>query len=371
MEYDISLKIIDSNLHFIEKTVPFFEQAKIADVADLKNNVEVEDSLEEDMRTPEEKESFIEYLYKKIPCELKIDLKKKEYYDNICNRIINTKNGPLTCSDEFIFNEVLPDGKLSIPDKINDNESKDDDIYSKDAPIKELLSEFCKAYKTHFVSTEKEALLGNPGQVKKQKRKILRNAQNGKFIKQNDNSQCAKIKEDYDKEIANILSETCKDLKIENVSDISDISNMDDNLIDYFDDLLKKEIKCDDESEKYHEMFKLPTENPLFTQQKTELYDDTLKLCRPFTDYWMYHCNFSRIKSKNFEIFEKILPRSFRWLLNECANIIEMSTEDLYEEVCLIETYYAYMLKQMESASTNSKANHDNQAKINVILKKW
>jgi len=41
---------------------------------------------------------------------------------------------------------------------------------------------------------------------------------------------------------------------------------LDDNLVDYFDDLLKKEIKRDDESERYHKMFKLPTENPLFAQ---------------------------------------------------------------------------------------------------------
>jgi len=378
MQYDISLNIIDSNLHFIEKTVPFFEQTKMDDVKDLRNDIEVESSLEENMKTSEEKESFIEYLYKKIPCQLKIDIEKKQYYDNICNRIINTKDPPPTvpCSDEFIFNDVLPNGKLSIPDKIDHNKSKDDDIYSKDQSkeTKLLLSQFCKAYNTNFLSTEEEALLGNLDQIKKHKRKILRDRQSGKFIKQNDDSHCAEsIKEDYEDDIAKILAESCKDLKIENV--LSDVSNMDDNLnMDYFDDLLKEEIKHDNQSERYEEMFKLPTDNsdPLFAQSETELYVDTLKLYRPFTNYWMYHCNFSRVKSKNFELFEKMLPRSFRWLLNECANIIEMSTEDLYEEVCLIETYYACILEQIENASTADSNANDNQAKIkNAILKKW
>ncbi|KAL6427134.1 hypothetical protein ACFW04_008636 [Cataglyphis niger] len=82
-------------------------------------------------------------------------------------------------------------------------------------------------------------------------------------------------------------------------------------------------------------------------------YDADDQLLRLFKDYWMYHCNFSGMKTKNFELFEK-MPR----------------TEDLYEEVCLVEAYYAYFSEQFNCAPNTSDENTNNKAYINAILKK-
>lgn len=129
-----------------------------------------------------------------------------------------------------------------------------------------------------------------------------------------------------------------------------------------------------DQSEKSCKVLESIIDESLSTSDK-KLNDSILRLFRPFKDYWMYHCNFSRVKAKNFELLEKMLPRSFRWLLNECASVVEMSTEDLYEEVCLVEAYYAYAyaLEQSKiySSSASKSENCNNQAYTNAILRNW
>lgn len=78
------------------------------------------------------------------------------------------------------------------------------------------------------------------------------------------------------------------------------------------------------------------------------------------------------MKGKNFELFEKELPENFLWLLNECANIVEMSTEELYEEVCLIEAYHLNVLQSKKSKRTDY-ALYDYKSKFysNKIVNKW
>ncbi|XP_011250767.2 TATA box-binding protein-associated factor RNA polymerase I subunit B [Camponotus floridanus] len=360
--YNMQIRFIDSNLHFVEKTVRPFEQTKMASIKDLKDNIAIQDSLKEEI---ERKEDFMEYLHSKMFCCLKIDIKKRQYYDNICNPIIKVL--PLASSDEFIFNEILPNGKLSIPTSGNANDDENDyddendtclkDIVSKETALS--LSKFCKEYDMDLSSTEKRAIFKNLNQIKKQKRKIFRNAR-GKFIKQN-NIENLEKDESYTEDSEIISRES---FEIKNIlPNISDILNLSTNA-SIFDDFMKNEIEYDQ-----LENSKEPVINDTAFILDENLDDHTLKLLRPFKDYWMYHCNFSRVKTKNFELFEKMLPRSFRWLLNECAGIIEMSTEDLYEEVCLIEAYYAYFSEQ--STASNSSTENSNKAYINAILRKW
>lgn len=376
MQHDISMDIVESNLHFIEKTVPFFEQAKMASARELKDNIEVQDSLEMDARTSEEKESFLEYLHKKIPCQVKIDARKKRYYDSIRNKIDARAPSPRErSSSEFIFDEVLPDGKLPIPVKVADNESwNDDDTYSKDVPKETglILSKFSQAYDVHFSNTERQALLRDTQRVRKRKRKVLRNA-HGKFVKEDSlgvnaksflNSQCAEsLDGDIGEQIELMLEEEDNVLP-----EISDILNMNDDVSGRFDDLLKDEMKRPDD-EKHREIFKLASNDSRLAPD-VELNDNALGLCRPYGDYWMYHCNFGRVKPKNFELFEKTLPRSLRWLLNECASVLEMSTGDLYEEVCLVEAYHACISEQFETGAP-SAGGTANRTNINAIRRKW
>ncbi|KAL6427148.1 hypothetical protein ACFW04_008650 [Cataglyphis niger] len=256
--------------------------------------------------------NITDYLHKKMTCRLKIDGKKRQYYDNIRNSVI--KDLPLASSDEFIFNETLPNGKLAIPNtNDNENENNDDNdiCYLKHIVPEEtalLLSKFCKEYDINLSRTKK----------KKQKRKLFRNTR-GKFVKEN--------------------------FKIENMlPNISDILSLSINA-SIFNDLMKNEIEYDADDQLENNCKKPIIDDTVFTFD-----DNALRLLRSFKDYWMYHCNFSRVKTKNFELFEEMLPRSFRWLLDECEDIIEMSAEDLYEEVCLVEAYYAYFSEQSNCA---------------------
>lgn len=384
--YDIQLDSIDSNLHFIEKTVSLFEQTKIASVKDLKGDIAIKDFMEEDMKCVERKEHFINYLHKKIPCQLKIDVKKKQYYDDIRNIITNMKAPSLASAlvNEFIFNEILPDGKLSIPRKHlddSDDESKDDDACLKDiVPEQTELSlfKFCKAYNTNLSSIEKRAIFKDSSWSKKQKRMLVRNV-HGKFVKQNDiclNVETPNEEDDCYAEETEIISADTSE--IENIlPKISDILNLSTNA-PVFNNFIKigngymYGVDVCEQSEKSCKVLESIIDESLSISDK-KLNNSILRLFRPFKDYWMYHCNFSRVKAKNFELLEKMLPRSFRWLLNECASIVEMSTEDLYEEVCLVEAYYAYVLEQSKiySSSANKSENCNNQAYTNAILRKW
>lgn len=361
----------------------------MASVKDLKADNIIEDYfMEEDMKCVERKEDFTDYLHKNIPCQLKIDVKKRQYHDDIRNTITNMRAYEKSTSalasasaNEFIFTEILPDGKLSIPDRYPDDDvvSKDDDaclngVVSEQTEL--LLSKFCKAYNTHLSSTEKKAMFKDLSWSKKQKRKLVRNV-HGKFVKQNDTSLSSMespSKGDYCAEEAEIIS--ADTFEIENIlPEISDILNSSTNA-SVFDNFIKLEsgYGVGNQSEKPCKALESIIAESLFISNEKSNSDNIVRLFRPFKDYWMYHCNFSRVKSKNFELLEKMLPRSFRWLLNEGASIVEMSTEDLYEEVCLVEAYYAYItLEQSKiySSATSKSENCNNRAYINAILKKW
>ncbi|KAL0116007.1 hypothetical protein PUN28_011105 [Cardiocondyla obscurior] len=369
LQYNIQLNSIDSNLHFIEKAVPLFEQAKITSVKDLKDNNVVENCKEVDIKNLclEKREDFLEYLHKKIPCRVNIDLNKRQLYDSIRNTIAGRcekSNSELpstsASTNEFIFNEILPDGKLPIPDRRpSDNESEDNDARLKDNTCEQtqlLSSEFCKTYNTSLSSVEMKALtLKELSWSKKRKRKLVRNA-SGKFVKQDDTC--------FDIESPSKGDCYTKETEL-NSADTSEVRNPEifSSSINAF--VSDNFAKVDGRSTVDESLY-LSTESPNS--------DNVLKLFRPFKDYWMYHCNFSRVKSKNFELLEKMLPRSFRWLLNESASIVEMSTEDLYEEVCLVEGYYAYVLEQSKVYSQNVTSRTEqcsSRAYINTILKKW
>lgn len=71
---------------------------------------------------------------------------------------------------------------------------------------------------------------------------------------------------------------------------------------------------------------------------------EELFLFRPFNQYWMYRCDFKEMLRQSMRMVERDFPANFRWLLHECAHIIEMHPEELYEEVCYIERYQADVL---------------------------
>lgn len=355
-QHEIQLDLVDLNLHFIEKTVPFYEQAKMGSVKDLKDYIEVYDFMEVNIED-DQKEDFTDYLHRKMSCQLKIDEEKRQYYNNTQNVNTNMKT-PLASFNEFIFDETFPDGKLSIPDRDDKNFQ---DTYVNDVSHEETtLSKFREMYNVNFSNTEEMAMLKNVRLEKKQKRKPLRGA-DGKFVKQNDtehNSEdsngdyCTKQTEVDNFEIKNIPPKT------------PDICNVNNTSV--FNDFMKIKIRNNDQLENNSKIFGITIDKS--SHKFDDKKENSFRLFRAFKDYWMYNCNFSRVKPKNFELFEKMLPRSFRWLLNECANVVEMSLEDLYEEVCLVETYYVNVSEQLE---IRTNVNNCNQMHFNAVLKRW
>lgn len=62
-------------------------------------------------------------------------------------------------------------------------------------------------------------------------------------------------------------------------------------------------------------------------------------------DYWIAMQNIYYITNASFDETFNQLPKSFQWLLKQCALQIHMHVKDLYIELLAIETQYRYVLK--------------------------
>lgn len=381
-ECEIELEIIDSNVHFLEKYVPPFEQPRMPSINELKQLIDVEDDLQ-DRKTSSE--SVNDYLHAKIPCSIKFDaIKNQHYNNNTVNAMTSSEN---TNVDYFTFTETLPNGKLAIPVD-SDTESEENPSFINDLNQETLENKLRDKYNVHLSIAEKESIRKSSRMkklhFKKYKLQLQRNAK-GQFIKssavpikiEKDESEfdAGENKNFYDNTDANVVNESR--MRIENneenqpilpdinLSDISlndiDLSDINFDINDIFN---FSDISCFSRNNS--------TLASVANKEKTEVNEKTGQFFKPFKEYWMYDCIFSRVKPKNFAIFEKSLPRSFRWLLNECALIVEMSTEDLYEEVCLIENYYAHVLKfDLSSGDDRTDTSSIPKSQLNFILSKW
>ncbi|XP_043265740.1 TATA box-binding protein-associated factor RNA polymerase I subunit B [Colletes gigas] len=376
---NINLEIIDSNLHFLEKIVPPFEQSKMPSIEELKQFVDVQDDFTD--QHVQKSENLNEYLHRKIPCEVKFNVTKKHYYDSVRNSVKDFENTDL--GSDFTFSEILPNGKLAIPsDSDNEDEKEDVDLNNRSNQESILGNKFCDKYNLRLSSTEKESV--NKSNIikkmhfKKHKYQIARDTK-GRFVKGSIVPVKVEVDEDSFSEMdlslrtstqINVQEGTCTDIEkaieeqlffndidINNITiDDIDIESAFPNLDDYFN-LSEISLYCNNNGIAKPE-----------TNQKTSTVTEKHRFFRPFKHYWMYHCIFSRVKPKNFAVFERALPRNFRWLLNECAHVVEMSVDDLYEEVCLIEFYHAYVLK---SSSEQNRTDSISKNKINIVLNKW
>ncbi|KAK9294609.1 hypothetical protein QLX08_010833 [Tetragonisca angustula] len=379
-ECDIELEIIDSNVHFLEKYVPPFEQPRMPSINELKQLIDVEDDLQ-DQKTSSE--SVNDYLHAKIPCSIKLDAIKNQHYNNTVNAMRSSEN----VDNYFTFTETLPNGKLAIPVD-SDTESEENPSFTNDLDQETLLENKLRdKYNVHLSTAEKESIRKSSRMKKlhskKYKIQLQRNAK-GQFIKSS--AVSIKVETDesefdageninfYDSTDANVVNESR--MRIENNEEnqpilpdinLSDINLNDIDLSDINFDVSNifnfSDISCFSQNNS--------TLASVANKEKTEV-KKTDQFFKPFKEYWMYDCIFSRVKPKNFAVFEKSLPRSFRWLLNECALIVEMSTEDLYEEVCLIENYYAHVLKlDLSNGDDGININSIPKSQLNFILSKW
>ncbi|XP_031774027.1 LOW QUALITY PROTEIN: TATA box-binding protein-associated factor RNA polymerase I subunit B [Apis florea] len=367
MKCDIELEIIDSNVHFVEKNVPQFEQPRMPSIEELKQLVDVQDDLKNQHELGNE--SVNEYLHAKIPCTMKFDVVKKQYYDNGIKDLEN-----IYVANNFTFTEILPNGKLAIP---TDSDTEDEEEVSNyinniDPKTMFLENKIYDKYNLQLSQAEKDSIFKSNTMKKigskKFKIQLERNTK-GQFIKGNTLSinDDEKNENDFLSDTENINFHNSIQTNVKNNKEqlfLSECISINDINIDNID--LKSDTFNINE---YLNLSDITFFNDI--DEKKSIVHKKYQFFRPFKEYWMYHCIFSRVKSKNFAVFEKVLPRTFRWLLNECALIVEMSTEDLYEEICLIESYHSYVLKSCAFKSNNCNVDTISKSQLNFISNKW
>uniref|UniRef100_A0A336MX32 CSON009124 protein n=1 Tax=Culicoides sonorensis TaxID=179676 RepID=A0A336MX32_CULSO len=99
----------------------------------------------------------------------------------------------------------------------------------------------------------------------------------------------------------------------------------------------------------------LPIPNP-------DQFDSIVTLKQPHFNYWThFYYSFINFYKTDYELFEeasKSFPRSFSWILNHCAKIIEMAPSDLYTQLLTVENQFLYALRPMDRIKTELKYRH-------------
>lgn len=114
-------------------------------------------------------------------------------------------------------------------------------------------------------------------------------------------------------------------------------------------------------------------------QLKTEKNDDSITNV-PFEmsnfDYWMFSGFIESLTCNSFKEIQRDLPKSFNWILQKCASIIECNERDLYFELLILENQMIYVLEQF-SKMTNmllfqerKKVKHQGSTKLIEMLKR-
>lgn len=351
----IALEIVKSRLHFVEKLVPQFEKSKLPSLGEWNAPVTVEH------RNDEVDQVSSTYLEKKDSQKFRLDTVKRFYYDAIQekqqtiqkNKMPENKTSTVRFGArkydrndfDFGFEDVTCDGKLAIfsfDDSGSYNESATElDGKNYDKNQTESLNFYKKYnlrlpdYRRTNESDSPDKLNSQAVKISKEKKEFARGV-HGRFVAK-DSAEAIK---------GDVVFKNPRKITPWSKEKIRNPQNSKEGLFPSKNDVA---FESGDVS---------------FCSSASE------KLFIPSEDYWMYHCVFSRVKPKNFECFESELPVSFQWLLNECADVVEMSTEDLYEQVCFVETYFAHVLSpdDLQHKSYDSK---DNQTKIRLCAKKW
>lgn len=390
MQCNIVLETFDSSLHFLEKNVLPFERPRMPSVEELKEPVDVQsDSKAQNVN---ENVSLNEYLHSTLPCFVKLDIAKKEHYDDIQSKAKNLETNSIV--EDFTFTETTPNGRLAIPmDSDTESGGENSDFITNDNKGTIMLgNKFCDKYNLRLSLTERESIYKTDPtenvQFKKAKVQLRRNSK-GQFIKGVNATPIQIIKSHHDRLAAKENIINCQTstqtstiseahIDVENIAGKEIFENDDINISDIdFDDTYVKNGFLDlDEYLNTSDISFLHEFNDTLVPEENGKSGTTTeghRFFRPYKDYWMYHCIFSRVKSSNFAVFERALPRTFRWLLNECALIVEMSAEDLYEEVCLIEAYHSQTLTPSSSPSRDNRDNINpiSKNRLNFIVNKW
>lgn len=369
----INLQIADKSIQYLEKIVPPFEQPRMPTAKELKESVKTSISKKPVTKTYE---NLLDYTHRNRVCSLKVDFENFKFYLSASDKVVDLDES--LDFEEETFDQVLPNGQLKIND-VSDSESetsqseKDENDWSDNTCL--LDKKFTDKYNIKLYNHEVNFLLNAP--TLKKKLTPLRDKKSGKFVEMTTKS---KTKESKKKDFKRILTleddQSSDDESVKNVKSSKKRNSKQNETIssdqkDSDDEVSEVPIDCFD----FHDSDISILEDEDFKDKSRSLKSNSHEnetILRPYKNYWMYHCIFSRVKEKNFELFEKELPENFMWLLNECASVVEMTTEDLYEEVCLIEAYH-FIINSKKSKKDLDYMFHDCSSKLFTTntLKKW
>ncbi|KAK0165020.1 hypothetical protein PV328_003578 [Microctonus aethiopoides] len=361
---DIELHVITASAHFMEKIVETFEPPSFTIQRKSNDHNKLTRVITSNLdKIPMTKQSDdpSEYLHRKHPGKIVIDSKKQRLYNKSQNSIKGRENNS---TNDFGFDQVHSSGKLKIPN--SDDESEDENPQS--VKIKE-------DYKLILSSFERQTMLNsinNPWEKHKKPRYNIRH--NGKFIKaseviNNDLVSCKNDDNDTQTQIQKEIMLIDDDVRAE-----GDVDN---------DPIIMREI-LEHEPEIYDsdpDEISILSESIDSRQASSIVKDSTTKkpeiltLFRPYKQFWMFRCvHFSHLAPNHFRLLQRDFPINFRWLLHECAQIVEMNVEELYEEVCLVESYYADVLSTNNDVDMCKKydtSQYRSESHRKTVKKKW
>lgn len=114
---------------------------------------------------------------------------------------------------------------------------------------------------------------------------------------------------------------------------------------------------------------------PGANQKDSSVEKELLTLFIPYKQYWLLRISgFHETIHKHFRLLEREFPANFRWLFRECVNIIEVTPQVLYREICLVESYYTDVLapdEHMEKCEEYNTKFYRSKSNRTHITRRW
>lgn len=371
---NINLRIVDTGLHFLEKVVPPYLQPKLPSVKEYNEKTQIERPIETESETHPVREAcddLEEYLHRKAPFILHIDPGKRDEYEDVFRASEKRRCNATNNSLDFCFDEVFPDGRLLVR---NDDDS--DDESTTNSPSTKSIADDFESVSDNQVHRIIDSLdKWNVSMSRFEKRRLVttlkgestwprlykpnpptvRDPQTGKFISLETSTKCKAAKRISSKSRENKLRFQRNDESSKTAISSEEDGNLDADRANDEDEIyVDNDFGLNDNDLSILHETRNSSEEDLRENNFSCSDNETETLFRPYTEYWLLRCVFSQTHQANFRDVLKFLPYNFCWLLEECSSIVEMSEEDLYEEICLVESYYSDILKPEKDPSTGN-----------------
>ncbi|XP_015121029.1 TATA box-binding protein-associated factor RNA polymerase I subunit B [Diachasma alloeum] len=334
-ECGIDLEIIDSSASFVERIVPIFDpEIYYPKTEDLSKPTPVVIHT----RGIARRDDPLEYLHLKTPGKITIDETKRSLYSKNLRHSQRAKRRSAQDFDDFAFDEVRSNGKLDIAE-FDDSDSEEED------PQSSVLSD-----ESLLLSNYERLSLKGGARSHWHRVKITK-------LQQSEEKRFSGARKQAE------ATESCDCVMCENESE-NEGEDEDDDL-----SIIKEVSRSGSNDEK--------DEISILSERRSESGAEKATAFRPYRDYWLYRREATSNKGSHVEWhrLERDLPVNFRWLLNECAGMIQIEGGLLYQELAVVEAYYADCVVQDYDLERAKKfygvTKHRYKAMVTTMRKKW